>query len=208
MPELTPEQQAALKERLKQLTPEQMKELVKKQCVFCRIASGEVPAAQVYEDANFMAFLDIKPANPGHMLVIPKEHFTVLPQIPDELDAAYFKLIKLLAATVFDVTGAEGVTIRQRNGEVAGQVVPHVHVHIIPRFKNDGIVHDWTPKELTEEQTKEIQKRIIEKAKSIALEEKTPVYDIHGRPIEEKPGEKKTEEKKKEKVPKLKPRIP
>ena len=136
-------------------------------CIFCAIAKHNVPAKIVYDDTNFTAFLDINPANPGHILVIPKEHYEVLPQLPDALLNAYMKLLKILSAAVFEATNAQGSNIIQNNGVVAGQAVPHIHFHIIPRFENDGIKVDWTAKKVTEKQLENIQQRIITTAQKV-----------------------------------------
>jgi len=194
---LSPEEQ---KERvpafLKKLTPGQLETLKQmqskpaQQCIFCSIVKKEVPAKIVYENDFVLAFLDIKPANPGHVLVIPKDHYTFLTQMPDEAISEVFKATKIVAEAVFEVTGAEGVEIRQRNGAVAGQIVPHVHVHVIPRFKNDGIVTDWAPKELPDEQFAEIQKRLQSKIKELS------------------PATSKQEKKQRSKLPRVPPRLP
>jgi len=187
------EQKARLPAFLQKLSPGQIQALKQiqatPQCIFCRIVNKEIPAKIVYEDEGNLAFLDIKPANPGHVLVIPKKHYQFLPQMPDDEVAELFKVVKTLTSAVFEATGAEGISIRQRNGSVAGQVVPHVHVHIIPRFKDDGIEQDWRPRELTEEQFSKIQKAISERIIKPAEKEK---------PKEEKKG----------RPPKIQPRLP
>lgn len=196
---LSPEEQKTrVPAFLKKLSPGQIEALKQmqaqpaQQCIFCKIANKEIPSKIIYETDSLLAFLDIKPANPGHVLVIPKEHYQFLTQMPDTAVAELFKAVKLLCAAVFEVTGAEGVEVRQRNGAAAGQIVPHVHVHIIPRFKNDGIITDWKPKELPEEQFTEIQRRLISKIKEIL-------------PIQQT---KKEEKGKKKKLPKIPPRLP
>ncbi len=203
---LTPEEQKAkAPELLKKLSPEQI-EFIKQQqaaggqCVFCRIIKGEIPAKTVYEDANFLAFLDINPASPGHTLVIPKEHIAVLPQLPDELAAKAMVLIKKLAGVVFDATNAQGLNIIQKNGSVAGQAVPHIHFHIIPRFEDDKLNFEWDPLKLSEEQFKEMQKRISERTKDFGK----VVYDVSGKVIKEEKA--KEEPKKAEDLPRVKRR--
>src|SRR3989338_3386776 len=171
---LSPEAQAkAVKtlftsEELKFLQQQAMHSKQPGKCIFCAIAKGEIRAKIVYDDAHFSAFLDINPANPGHILVIPKQHYEVLPQIPDELLGAYMKLLKILAAAVFEATQAQGVNIIQNNGVAAGQAVPHVHIHIIPRFENDGIKLNWDAKKVTEKQLENLQSRIIAAAQGLA----------------------------------------
>ncbi len=107
-------------------------------CVFCKIVRGEIPAEKVYEDDNFLAFLDITPINPGHVLLIPKEHYENLYNIPDETMQKAGPIIKKLALMVKKGTDAEGVNLGMNNEKAAGQLVPHAHFHIMPRFFNDG----------------------------------------------------------------------
>ena len=205
---MTPdEQRAKAPELLKKLSPEQI-EFIKQQqgggqCPFCGIAKGEIPAKKVYEDSNFMAVLDINPGNPGHVILMPKEHIAVLPQLSDDLAAKGFVLVKKLAGAVFDATNAQGVNIVQNNGAAAGQTVPHLHIHIIPRFDDDKIRIEWDPLKLSEEQFKEMQKRISEKTKDFGKK----VYDVSGNLVEEK-EDKKDEKKpeKKEDAPKVRRR--
>jgi histidine triad (HIT) family protein len=168
-PQYTPEQIAEIKKKLASMSPEEVQEMIKKQCVFCKIVNGEIPGYTIYEDEKVLAFLDIQPANPGHVLVVPKEHFSVLPQMPDDEVAYLFSVVKQISSVVFDVTGAEGVEIRQRNGQVAGQAVPHVHVHVIPRFQKDGVVTDWAPQNISEAEFKKIQLALTNVAKNIKI---------------------------------------
>lgn len=109
-------------------------------CIFCKIVAGEIPATKIYEDENILAFLDIAPVNPGHTLVIPKTHYADFMELPEEESAVIIRTIKKLAAAVMQGTGAEGFNLTLNNGAVAGQVVGHVHWHIVPRFTDDGRV--------------------------------------------------------------------
>ena len=202
---LLPEEQN--KKAMEMLSPEEIEFLKSQQqgggqCIFCRIAKGEVPAKTIYEDANFLAFLDINPASPGHTLFITKEHVQILPQLSDELGAEALNIIKKLATAVFEGTNAQGINIMQNNGSVAGQAVPHIHFHIIPRFEDDKLKLDWDPIKLSDEQFNEVQKRISEKAKDIG---KKVVYDMSGKMIEEKKT-KKEEPKKPEEMPRVRRR--
>ncbi|MBT3940995.1 HIT domain-containing protein [Candidatus Woesearchaeota archaeon] len=163
----TPEQIAAIKKKLESMKPEEIQDMIKKQCVFCRILKGEIPTFPVWEDEKVFATLEIQPANEGHVLVFPKEHHTVLPQMPDDLVAHLFSVVKQISAVVFEVTGAEGVEVRQRNGAAAGQMIPHVHVHVIPRFQKDDVVTDWTPKQFAEADFQKIQAVLTDKSKDI-----------------------------------------
>ncbi len=110
-------------------------------CIFCKIVQGEIPAAKVYEDDETFAFLDIGPTNPGHTLVIPKSHATDIYNMSDESIASTFKMVKRIASAVKVATGASGINVHMNNEKTAGQVVFHAHVHVIPRFENDGLVH-------------------------------------------------------------------
>jgi len=172
-------------------------------CLFCKIASGEIPSKIIYDSPNVMAFLDIKPANPGHVLVIPKEHFETLPELPENLNSALLQVVKIITQAQIEVLGAQGVNVLQNNGEIAGQAVPHIHIHVIPRFKDDKIVINWAPTELKHEQLDEIQKRLISKARELATGEKEAPKQI-----EETPQAPEPEIKGKKKLLRIKPRNP
>ena len=123
---MSPEQIEELKEKIKNMTPEELKEFQKKQCIFCQIISGKVQAKKVYEDEKTIAILDINPANPGHVLLLPKEHYTVMPQLPAE-DIAHISIVaKFLSNAPYcfmgsfnfnNGTGAQNVLCRQRSWE-------------------------------------------------------------------------------------------
>ncbi|MEM2954800.1 MAG: HIT family protein [Candidatus Nanoarchaeia archaeon] len=142
-------------------------------CIFCKIANGHLPAKIIYDSPEIMAFLDIKPANPGHILIIPKEHYQFIFQMPQDLNTKIMELIKILSKAQIENLGAQGVNILQNNGAIAGQLIPHLHFHIIPRFKDDKIIFHWEPSELKEEQFVEIQRRLIETAKNL-VSQNTP----------------------------------
>ncbi len=111
-------------------------------CVFCRILSGEIPTQKVYEDNHAFAFLDINPASKGHTLVIPKDHYELLSQMPEKEYLSFMSTLQKIVKGLMKYT--DGVNILQNNGKDAGQLVPHVHFHIIPRRPNDGIkVETW-----------------------------------------------------------------
>ena len=100
--------------------------------IFCQIIRKQTPANIVYEDSQVVAFLSDHPVNAGHTLVVPKEHYENIYEIPEEEAAYLFKIVKKIAQAVKDATNVEGIRIVQNNGEAAGQVVFHLHVHIIP----------------------------------------------------------------------------
>jgi histidine triad (HIT) family protein len=110
-------------------------------CVFCRIAQKEAPASVVYEDEKVVAFLSIQPINVGHTLVVPKKHYENIYEIPEEEVAYLYKIVKNLSHAVQKAVDAEGIRIVQNNGETAGQVIFHLHVHIIPMNKGSQWVH-------------------------------------------------------------------
>lgn len=112
-------------------------------CIFCRIANGEIPCAKVFESETCLAFLDIAPVNPGHTLVLPKAHHVTLMDIPPALGADLMEALSKVAGAVKEATGADGINLMQNNFAAAGQVVPHAHFHIIPRFEGDG--HELWP---------------------------------------------------------------
>ncbi len=116
-------------------------------CIFCRIVRGELPCTKVYEDDHVLAFMDIGPVIKGHTLVIPKAHHDPLPALPVELLARVISVVQRIAAAQLAALGADGVNVHQSNGAAAGQLVPHVHFHVIPRFATDGHRWNWAAKQ-------------------------------------------------------------
>ncbi len=125
-------------------------------CIFCKIANGEIPSATLYEDENFRVILDLGPASKGHALILPKKHAANLFELPDETASKAIVLAKKIASTLQEGLHADGVNLVQNNGEAAGQTVFHFHMHIIPRYKDDTVNVTWKPGELTEEDKAEI----------------------------------------------------
>lgn len=114
-------------------------------CIFCRIANGEIPSRTVYEDGRFRAILDLGPATKGHALILPKEHYEDLFAMPEELAAEAMKLAKRLAGIQKERLKADGLNLVQNNGAAAGQTVRHFHIHLIPRYEGDGQTIGWKP---------------------------------------------------------------
>lgn len=113
-------------------------------CVFCKIVRGEIPNTTLFEDENVLSFLDIMPAAKGHALVIPKKHYATLLDMPhEELKGVIEAVQKVASATMVALEGVEGFNVLQSNNEAAGQVVPHVHFHVIPRRKEDKVRFGW-----------------------------------------------------------------
>ena len=108
-------------------------------CIFCKIAKGELPSSKVYEDDDFIAILDLFPITKGHTLLIPKKHHVNIFDQPEDTGAKVYPVLAKLARAIKTATGAEGLNIMQNNGEVAGQVVFHSHIHLFPRSGDDGI---------------------------------------------------------------------
>ena len=130
-------------------------------CLFCKIAKKEIPSDIIYENDKVLAFLDIAPVNKGHTLVIPKKHSRNIFDIEEEDLIEVQKAVKKLAPAIKEATNAGGVNIQANNEPTAGQVVMHTHIHIIPRFVEDGLKL-WTPAK-TKSEDKEIAKAIKEK---------------------------------------------
>lgn len=117
--------------------------MVKDDCIFCKIAKGEIPSATIYETSEFKVMLDVAPANKGHALIIPKEHFDNIFQIDAETAGKLFSLATVVARALKEETDCEGMNIVQNNGAVAGQTVNHFHLHLIPRHQGDGVSVTW-----------------------------------------------------------------
>ncbi len=107
-------------------------------CLFCKIVEGKIPAQKIYEDSEILAFLDITPVNEGHTLVIPKKHYENLFEIPDQTLSHIAIKLKELGRAVQQATNSGGINIAMNNREAAGQIIPHAHFHIIPRYMDDG----------------------------------------------------------------------
>ena len=131
-------------------------------CIFCKIAAGEIPAASIYEDDDFRVILDLGPATKGHALILPKVHYSDLTDLPEELAAKAFVLAKKIVTGMKEVLPCDGYNVVQNNGSAAGQTVFHFHMHLIPRYKGDGAHILWEPGKLTDETREEI----LDKTKS------------------------------------------
>ncbi len=135
-------------------------------CIFCRIVDEEIPARTIHEGPETLAILDANPLAPGHTLVIPRGHYETIQGVPDGARAAVFDALGRLVGPIERATGADGSTVGFNNGAAAGQEVPHVHGHIIPRFDDDGggPIHDViaSPVSLTETELDDIAARIVD----------------------------------------------
>lgn len=127
----------------------------KDDCIFCKIAKGEIPSEKVYEDKQILAFLDINPVNPGHVLVIPKEHYQWFYDVPDKILSHLMKESKKIVTAIKESLNADFVALA-----VVGIDVPHFHLHLLPRYFNDGLSNFWPTKKYEEGQEKEYSEKI------------------------------------------------
>jgi len=125
-------------------------------CIFCKIANGEIPAATLYEDEDFRVILDLGPASKGHALILPKCHASNLFELPDEKAEKVLVLAKKIAARLKEGLHADGINLVQNNGTAAGQTVFHFHLHLIPRYTGDTVNVNWKQGTLTEEDKNEV----------------------------------------------------
>ena len=126
-------------------------------CIFCKIANGDIPSKVLYEDDEFKVILDLGPATRGHALILPKNHYKNLYELPDEVAVKVMILAKKMAALMTEKLGCDGFNLVQNNGEAAGQTVFHFHLHLIPRYKNDGQTLGWRSLEPTQEELENIK---------------------------------------------------
>lgn len=131
-------------------------------CIFCKLANGDIPTATVYEDEYLRAIMDAAPANKGHIIILPKSHAADIYELEDEYVSRAFVMAKKLAVALKKLTGCDGVNILQNNGGAAGQTVFHFHVHVIPRFKDDDCTIVWKPTSYEDGEASEVAKKIAE----------------------------------------------
>ena len=134
-------------------------------CIFCKIAKGEIPSATVYEDDDFRVIMDISPASEGHMIILPKEHAANVYELSDETASKIYVLAKKLATALKDELDCDGINILQNNGEAAGQTVFHLHMHIIPRYYSDDISIRWNQGKSDTDSLTELAKSIGQRLK-------------------------------------------
>ena len=132
------------------------------ECIFCKLANGDIPTMKLYEDDDFAVIFDAGPATLGHALILPKEHYANIYEIDEEILAKAYKLAKKLAIVMTEVFQADGFNLLQNNNEAAGQSVFHFHIHLIPRYKGDNAILPWK----TGEQDKEKLQAALEKIKA------------------------------------------
>lgn len=133
----------------------------KDDCIFCKLANGEIPTNTIYEDNDFRVFLDAAPATKGHCLIVPKEHFDNLEELSDDVASKVFPLAKKMMKLLKEKLGWDGFNVVQNNGEVAGQTVFHFHTHLIPRYIDDGQNLNMKPSSPKEGELKEVLNLIV-----------------------------------------------
>lgn len=130
-------------------------------CIFCKIANGEIPSRTLYEDGDFRVILDLGPATRGHALILPKEHAANLFELPEETAGKAMILAKKMAARMKEKLNCDGFNVIQNNGEVAGQTVFHFHMHLIPRYENDGQPIQMKSREAAAEELDAVKAQIL-----------------------------------------------
>ena len=133
----------------------------KDDCIFCKLANGDIPTNTIYEDSDFRVFLDASPATKGHCLIVPKEHFDNLEELSDDVASKVFPLAKKMMKLLKEKLGWDGFNVVQNNGEVAGQTVFHFHTHLIPRYIDDGQNLNMKPSSPKEGELEEVLNLIV-----------------------------------------------
>jgi len=189
-------------EELANMSPEQLQELQKQNCIFCHIISGKVASKKIYEDDKVLAILDINPANPGHILLLTKEHYQIMPQIPDDEISHIFMVAKAISHACLKALKVHGTNIFIANGTLAGQKASHFMLHIIPRMNTDGIkIFDLSEKDIPDDISEQIRAGLTNKINELfGIKKEEPI--ILDRKTEKIGGknenQKKTNELKKE----------
>ncbi len=130
------------------------------ECLFCKIAKGEIPSATIFENSEFKVILDKFPANKGHILIIPKEHMENIYEMDSELGGKLFSLAINIAKILKKELNIEGLNILQNNGKIAGQSVFHFHLHLIPRYQDDEVNITWKPLKPTNEELTDLANKL------------------------------------------------
>ena len=132
-------------------------------CIFCRIIKKDIPNAIIYENEKFLAFMDKYPINHGHTLIVPKQHYDNILEMPAEIVGEMFALIPSLAKAITSVIESDGFNINQNNGKSANQIVPHVHVHIVPRYSAEKVKGQWPTRKIAKmQELQDLARKITE----------------------------------------------
>ena len=163
---------------------------MKEECILCQIVEGKIPSEKIYEDDDILAVLDINGANPGHVFIIPKEHYTILEQVPDFLVGRLFSIANKVSSALFETLSIQGTNLFITNGIAAGQVAAHFMINIIPRKDNDGINITWQPQQLSEDDMSTAELKLKEAAKNVGgFEKKSETEKISVKESENISGE-------------------
>lgn len=135
---------------------------MKDDCIFCKLANGVFPTNSIYEDEDFNVILDLAPASKGHALILSKQHADNLFELPDDIAGKAMVLAKKLAKTMKEKLDCDGLNVVQNNGAVAGQTVLHFHLHLIPRYEDDGQKIAWKPQEVPAEELTAVKELLVE----------------------------------------------
>ena len=210
--EITPEQRAAFEEKLKNMSPEELAAFQKQQCIFCQIISGKIPSKAIYSDEHCIAILDINPAVKGHVLLIPKEHYAIMPQLPEFLTEHLFTIGKKISQALLRGLKASGTNIFIANGLAAGQRAQHFMLHVIPRKEGDKLLN--LDEQLTDKEMQNhvlvavgnklnellgIKKDKVEVQKTLEPEREPESEEKEAKPEEQEKEEPEEEPKEKEK---------
>ena len=135
--------------------------MMKDDCIFCKIANGQIPSKTLYEDEDFRVILDLGPATEGHALILPKEHAANLFELSEDVASKALLVAQKVAIRMKETLGCDGLNLVQNNGEAAGQTVLHFHIHVIPRYENDGQKINWVPGSPSQEELEAVCQKIM-----------------------------------------------
>ena len=172
------------------MSPEEIQDYQKKNCIFCKIINKEIPSTEIFSDDKVMIILDINPANEGHCLILPKQHYQILPQIPEDLMGYLFVISKRTSKALLQSLGAKGTSIFVANGAVAGQKSPHFMIHVVPRKEGDMLF--GIPKNAADEKKLEGMRNNLSARISALTGKKMPPAELTY--AEPKPGSNESKE--------------
>jgi histidine triad (HIT) family protein len=156
-------EQEDMQEKLKNMSPEELKAFQMQNCIFCQIIEGKVNSKKVYEDEKCLAILDINPATKGHVLLMPKEHYAIMPVMPEDVIKHLFMISKQISNALLKSLQVQGTNIFVANGAAAGQKAQHFMLHVIPRMENDGINLNLVPGKVDETTLEQLRKSLSQK---------------------------------------------
>jgi histidine triad (HIT) family protein len=162
---LPKDQQEGLKEQIEEASPEELEEFIKQQnqnqkCIFCEIVSGKIPSTKVYEDSDILVLMEIMPASKGHILILPKQHYQFIQEIPEKLLNKIFYFVKTISPILVKESDAKSLSIYIPQGQLAGQRIQHFVINMIPRYENDNLVFDWEHKKADEKELEKLSEKI------------------------------------------------